>query len=197
MYWKYFLWIWNEIFFFLCLYVVTFVFLLCLNIWKSCSDLISLCSPCWNVPILQPCFLLRNSVSSLIQSIDESYVWLIVLFISSISVLFFFWIPFSYVALGSSIHSAVCLYSLGILLRIHLLFFDFFEHTHNHFLSSLPEFFFKFTLYTSLGGFYCEISSCNDSNQKWAPEAYIFENLVPRWCCCLAAVVEPLGGATF
>lgn len=54
---------------------------------------------------------------------------------------FFFWIPFSYVALSSSIHSAVCLYSLGIQLRIHLLFFDFFEHTHNHFLSSLPEFF--------------------------------------------------------
>lgn len=111
-----------------------------LNIWKSCSDLISLCSPCWNVPILPPYFLFRNSVSSLIQSIDESYVWLIVLFISSISALFFFWIPFSYVALGSSIHSAVCLYSLGIQLGIHLLFFDFFEHTHNHFSSSLPEF---------------------------------------------------------
>lgn len=149
-----------------------------LNIWKSCSDLISLCSPCWNVPVPPPCCLLRSSVSSLIQSIDESYVWLIILFISTISALFSFWIPFSYVALGSSSHSAVCLYSLGIQLGIHLLFFDFFEHTLQPFLEFFTWIFFKFTPY---GSYYCEISSCHGSNKKCAPEAYVFENLVPRW----------------
>lgn len=111
-----------------------------LNIWKSCSDLISLCSPCWNIPVLPPCFLLRNSVSSLIQSIDESYVWLIVLFISSVSALFIFLDSFLICCIRL-LNSFNCLYSLGIQLGIHLLFFDFFEHTHNHFLSSLPEFF--------------------------------------------------------